>query len=40
MHAVKTITTRSKEDESLHSDVLAIESRLRVGNNNEVSNYA
>lgn len=40
MHAVKTITTRSKEDESLHSDVLAIESRLRVGNNNEASNYA
>ncbi|MFK7758377.1 MAG: chromosomal replication initiator protein DnaA [Phycisphaerales bacterium] len=31
MHAVKTITARSKEDESLHSDVLAIESRLRVG---------
>lgn len=31
MHAVKTITKRSKEDESLHSDVLAIESRLRVG---------
>jgi chromosomal replication initiator protein len=31
MHAVKTVTNRSKEDESLHSDVLAIESRLRVG---------
>lgn len=31
MHAVKTVTSRSKEDESLHSDVLAIESRLRVG---------
>lgn len=31
MHAVRTITKRSKEDESLHSDVLAIESRLRVG---------
>ncbi len=31
MHAVKTITKRIKEDESLHNDVLAIESRLRVG---------
>ena len=31
MHAVKTITKRIKEDESLHSDVLAIETRLRVG---------
>ena len=31
MHAVKTITKRSKDDEGLHSDVLAIESRLRVG---------
>jgi len=30
MHAVKTITNRSKTDEGLHSDVLAIESRLRV----------
>jgi chromosomal replication initiator protein len=31
MHAVRTITSRSKDDEALHSDVLAIESRLRVG---------
>ncbi len=31
MHAVRTITKRSKDDEALHSDVLAIESRLRVG---------
>ena len=31
MHAVRTITSKSKDDESLHSDVLAIESRLRVG---------
>ncbi len=31
MHAVRTITKRSQEDESLHSDILAIESRLRVG---------
>lgn len=31
MHAVKTIVSRCKEDDSLHSDVLAIESHLRVG---------
>ncbi|MBL4810178.1 MAG: chromosomal replication initiator protein DnaA [Phycisphaerales bacterium] len=33
MHAVKTVTNRSKTDESLHSDVLSIESRLRVDSN-------
>ncbi len=31
MHAVKTVSRKSNEDESLHNDILAIESRLRQG---------